>query len=187
LLFVVDCGQADGLYAPTSFAVAATVRNYNLEFCHEWSINVQDTLNGVPGVLYGRYPGDTYAGGNPWVLSSSALANLFYRAAAYVSAHGLPSDQAARDAWADVFGEQLPSDAAAAAQVERPTHRAWPNFFNPRPCCSRAHVHFPWPLSLCFMLCSSIGVWRGVPLFRRREDATHHETSSSFSPGPFSI
>ena len=61
LLFVVDFGQADGLYAPTSFAVAATVRNYNLEFCHEWSINVQDTLNGVPGVLYGRYPGDTYA------------------------------------------------------------------------------------------------------------------------------
>jgi hypothetical protein len=133
LLFVVDCGQADGLYAPTSFAVAATVRNYNLEFCHEWSINVQDTLNGVPGVLYGRYPGDTYAGGNPWVLSSSALANLFYRAAAYVSAHGLPSDQAARDAWADVFGEQLPSDAAAAAQVERPTHHSWPNFFNPLP------------------------------------------------------
>jgi hypothetical protein len=37
-------------------------------------------------VLIGRYPGDTYAGGNPWVLSTAALAQLLYRAATYAHA-----------------------------------------------------------------------------------------------------
>lgn len=41
-------------------------------------INVDDTSAGYPGILYGRYGGDTYAGGNPWVLSTAALAQLLY-------------------------------------------------------------------------------------------------------------
>ncbi|RYY69442.1 hypothetical protein EON63_23660 [archaeon] len=48
----------------------------------------------LPGVLYGRYGGDTYAGGNPWVLSTAALAGLFYRGAKYVLDHGVPSASA---------------------------------------------------------------------------------------------
>jgi glucoamylase len=32
----------------------------------EWDINRIDNKAGVPGILYGRYPGDSYAGGNPW-------------------------------------------------------------------------------------------------------------------------
>ena len=44
-------------------------------------INQKDTDNGVPGVMYGRYFGDHYAGGNPWILTTGALAQLFYRAA----------------------------------------------------------------------------------------------------------
>ena len=109
--------EDDGLFAPTSFEVAATVRNYNLEFCQEWAINPTDTTKGVPGVLYGRYPGDTYAGGNPWVLSSSALANLFYRAATQIKTEGLPPT-AAQAAWADVFSlPSFPSSPVEAADL----------------------------------------------------------------------
>ena len=30
------------------------------------------------GVLIGRYPGDSYAGGNPWQLLTAVTAELFY-------------------------------------------------------------------------------------------------------------
>jgi hypothetical protein len=33
--------------------------------------------------MYGRYHGDTYGGGNPWILSTGALADLFYRGAVF--------------------------------------------------------------------------------------------------------
>lgn len=36
-------------------------------------------------MLYGRYDGDTYMGGNPWVLISANLARLFYRAAEFIN------------------------------------------------------------------------------------------------------
>ena len=112
----------DGLFSPSSFEVAATVRNYNVEFRNEWAINPADSKDGVPGILYGRYPGDTYAGGNPWVLSSAALANLFYRAAAEVASakEGELPSAAARAAWADAFGvpeADFPESADAAADV----------------------------------------------------------------------
>lgn len=29
-------------------------------------INRLDDLNSIPGILYGRYLGDEYDGGNPW-------------------------------------------------------------------------------------------------------------------------
>lgn len=113
--------ESDGLFAPSGFEVAATVRNYNAEFCNEWAINEADSKDNVPGILYGRYPGDTYAGGNPWVLSSSALANLFYRAGREVlQKNQAPSDDA-RAAWASAFGlggsESFPTSPSGAAEV----------------------------------------------------------------------
>lgn len=38
--------------------------------CSEYAINAADSANGIPGVLYGRYGGDTYAG---CVASRSAM------------------------------------------------------------------------------------------------------------------
>ena len=35
----------------------------------------------MPGILYGRYLGDVYEGGNPWQLLSASLAELFYSGA----------------------------------------------------------------------------------------------------------
>lgn len=70
-------------------------------------MNQKDNAAGVPGVLYGRYQGDTYDGGNPWVLNTASLANLFYRGAAYAKQN--PTKVSAEDltAWAGVFGETV--------------------------------------------------------------------------------
>lgn len=110
--------DADHLFAPTSIEVAKTVSSYNTMFCSEYAINTQDTSKGLPGVLYGRYAGDTYAGGNPWVLSTGALAGLFYRGAHYILSHGVP-DTNTLAAWKTAFNAPtaLPTDAKSLAQV----------------------------------------------------------------------
>ena len=50
----------------------------NRAFCLEYPINQQDNAAGKPGILIGRYPGDSYAGGNPWQLLTAAHAEVFY-------------------------------------------------------------------------------------------------------------
>jgi glucoamylase len=108
--------SSDRLFAPTSVEVAMTVSSYNTMFCSEYSINTADTAAGLPGVLYGRYQGDTYAGGNPWVLSTAALASLFYRGALDILTYGVPST-AALTAWKSAFNTaSLPSDKASLAK-----------------------------------------------------------------------
>jgi len=101
--FNVGFDPSDNLFAPSSFEVASTVKEYNAMFCDEYAINTQDSGDNVPGVLYGRYQNDNYAGGNPWVLTTAALGNLLYRGGNYVKKHGLPSSDAL-ETWSDVFG-----------------------------------------------------------------------------------
>ena len=60
------------------------MNQYSNLFCNEYAINKADSTAEVSGILYGRYGGDTYGGGNPWVLTTAALAQLLYRAAIYV-------------------------------------------------------------------------------------------------------
>eukprot|EP00913_Durusdinium_trenchii_P020751 g19491.t1 len=65
-----------------------TIRAYNKEFCSLYALNQEESGNGRPGILYGRYAADKYGGedgGNPWVLITAALANLLYQAASQVS------------------------------------------------------------------------------------------------------
>ncbi len=57
---------------------AATISVLASTFCREYPINQQDDEAGVPGTLFGRYPGDSYAGGNPWQLLTSVAAEVFY-------------------------------------------------------------------------------------------------------------
>ena len=95
-------------FAPTSSWVAATVNVLSATFTDMFKINTIDTQNGIPGVLYGRYAGDTYAGGNPWILTTAALAQLHYRAASEVVNVGkLPHD--ALPHYAEMFGESAES------------------------------------------------------------------------------
>lgn len=80
--------------------VAATINVYNTLFCTIYPINQADDANNIPGILYGRYQGDSYAGGNPWQLLTAALAELYYNIASEMSKRGsemLSSNEA--DPW----------------------------------------------------------------------------------------
>lgn len=64
------------------------MQHLNGVFCREYSINQKETGEGQSGLLYGRYPGDHYAGGNPWVLLTSVNAELYYQEALKVRSQG---------------------------------------------------------------------------------------------------
>lgn len=102
--------QLDNMFEPTSFQVASTVKYHNDLFCSEYPINQADTNGKVPGIMYGRYQGDIYAGGNPWILTSGALASLFYRGANGILSYGIP-DNSSLPMWAQAFNTKiLPSN-----------------------------------------------------------------------------
>lgn len=84
-----------GFYAWTDSKVAATISKFSKTFCLEYPINQEDNKAGVPGILIGRYPGDVYAGGNPWQLLTAVLAELFYRGAGVMATNSLALDESA--------------------------------------------------------------------------------------------
>jgi len=106
----------DGVFGPASKEVAGTISTLNTLFCSTFAINQADTKAGVPGILYGRYEGDNYAGGNPWILLTAALAQLLYGGATEVQM-GVAMDAEAYSTWAQVL--QLPDtfDANTTAQA----------------------------------------------------------------------
>ncbi len=54
-------------------------------------------------MLFGRYPGDSYAGGNPWQLLTACVAKIFYQGAnTMIQSNGF-SREADKDAWADLL------------------------------------------------------------------------------------
>jgi glucoamylase len=78
---------------PSSYEVASTVNFLNELFTKLFPINNQDTGNKIPGIMYGRYEGDTYDGGNAWIAISTNLALLYYRASKQIKTNGLPSNE----------------------------------------------------------------------------------------------
>lgn len=91
----------DGFIAATSPWVPHTIKTLNENFCTDFPLNNIATKEGIPGILYGRYPGDKYMGGNPWFLISGALAELFYRGATLTGVNGLADPELL--AWKDFF------------------------------------------------------------------------------------
>jgi len=83
----------DGVFAPLSKEVTATLSGLSQLFCRSYELNQAASSGGVPGVLFGRYEGDSYAGGNPWVLLTASAATLLYRQAA-AAAKTAPSGEA---------------------------------------------------------------------------------------------
>jgi len=75
----------DGFYSPTSDKVVKTAQALEDALRGVYQINDKDDAAGVPGYLVGRYPNDTYTGyatgglGNPWILCTHAMAEIFYR------------------------------------------------------------------------------------------------------------
>ena len=66
------------LFPPESEESAATIKVLTKAFCNEYPINQEENAAGKPGLLIGRYPGDSYDGGNPWQLLTAVLGELFY-------------------------------------------------------------------------------------------------------------
>jgi glucoamylase len=125
-MIALDRYLGDGVFAPSGPEAAGTVKTLNSLFCSSFPINQADTAAGVPGILYGRYQGDTYAGGNPWVLLTAALGQLLYNAAQeIVVSSSSPSSAAAaaltaeaRSLWADVLGWPEAAELSAPALAE---------------------------------------------------------------------
>ena len=65
-------------FAPESSEAANTIKTLTRTFCREYKINQDSIGNGDSGIVIGRYPGDGYAGGNPWQLLTAVLAETFY-------------------------------------------------------------------------------------------------------------
>lgn len=105
----------DDFFAPVDEKIAKTVLAYNKGFCKWYTLNQADNAAGIEGVLYGRYQGDTYAGGNPWVLNTASLAILFYRAASYAKTNPTKVTDAALAAWNEVLSASLTIDELPAA------------------------------------------------------------------------
>jgi len=66
------------IYGPESEEAAATIKKLTHSFCREYKLNQNNINAGKSGILIGRYPGDHYAGGNPWQLLTAVLGELFY-------------------------------------------------------------------------------------------------------------
>lgn len=64
----------------------------------------------------GRYPGDSYAGGNPWQLLTAVLAKTFYQGATALSQSNGFEEEEDKKAWFDLL--KLPADASFEKQVE---------------------------------------------------------------------
>lgn len=78
---VVHAFSSFAVYPITSFKVAKTMQVLADVFCVEYTINQVQSNKGLSGILIGRYPGDVYAGGNPWQLLTAVYAKTFYQLA----------------------------------------------------------------------------------------------------------
>lgn len=93
---------------PLSYEIASTVYYYNQVFSSEYPINNYDKQ--FYGILYGRYPGDIYAGGNPWILTTAALSSLMYRISNRLS-QGYKFDDKTLQVWKQALNIQtIPTD-----------------------------------------------------------------------------
>ena len=111
---LVNGYNQDSFLYPTSFEIASTVNEYNIMFT-QYNINTQDTENNIGGILYGRYNGDTYQGGNPWVPMTTTLAMLLYNAAIYVHDGNIPSKHE-MTMWHTALN--VPHDIACTMKIE---------------------------------------------------------------------
>ena len=87
-----------------------------MTFCSEYKINQDDTKAGEPGVLMGRYPGDSYAGGNPWQLLTAVLAKTFYQGATVALTQGFEAEED-KQAWSELLKMDKESSAVDFAQA----------------------------------------------------------------------
>jgi glucoamylase len=100
----------DGLFGPLSREAIMTLVGLAKNFCNEYDLNQQAAKGDIPGVLFGRYKGDSYDGGNPWVLLTASAATLMYRQAAAMAAGGKIEDATASSALEALLGQDVTAE-----------------------------------------------------------------------------
>lgn len=113
---VIHAFSSFDVFPLTDDKVAKTIKTLALTFCSEYQINQQDTKNGEPGVLMGRYPGDSYAGGNPWQLLTAVLAKTFYQGASVGLTQGFEETED-QHAWHDLLNIDRSASTIEFAQA----------------------------------------------------------------------
>jgi glucoamylase len=114
---VVHAFSSFGVYPITSYKVADTMRVLSEVFCLEFTINQVQSNDGLAGILIGRYPGDIYAGGNPWQLLSAVYAKTFYQMAnSIINSNGF-SNSRDKEAWFKLLKISSHSSLRAQAQA----------------------------------------------------------------------
>lgn len=77
--------MSDGIFDPLSNEVVTTMVGLSNLFCKDFGLNQQAASSNISGILYGRYAGDTYDGGNPWILLSASVSTLLYKQSAAIA------------------------------------------------------------------------------------------------------
>lgn len=116
LLAVIHAGRDSGLYSPLDPAVMAVADRLEALFAQEYPINRDRALG--EGVLLGRYTGDTYYSGGPYLFTTFAHAELRYaRAAALGDGHEFARGEAIMAS----VRRYTPASGELAEQVDKET------------------------------------------------------------------
>lgn len=99
--------MGDGLFSPLSKEAIMTLVGLTKLYCNEYDVNQQAAKAGTSGVLFGRYKGDSYDGGNPWVLLTASAATLLYRQAAAMAVGGNIEDSSAAQELSSLLGQKV--------------------------------------------------------------------------------
>jgi glucoamylase len=121
ILGVIHGETADGFLSASSDKVLATVLKQEQAFQNAFPINGK----GLPGIAIGRYPEDHYSGttnsseGNPWLLTTMAFGELYYRAANEFESAGKIGINATNAAFfQSLLGAQAPAPPATLASPD---------------------------------------------------------------------
>ncbi len=81
LIAVLAAEQTTGILSPTDGHILSTVDHLEQSFTKLYAINSGVSSTSAVGAAIGRYAEDYYFGGNPWFITTAALAELHYRLA----------------------------------------------------------------------------------------------------------
>jgi glucoamylase len=105
LMAAVHGRMTDGRYSLLDDRILATAVRLEDFFAERYGLNRRRASN--EGIVYGRYQGDTYYGGNPWVFITATVAEACYRLAELVAR-----------------GASLPVTSRSQSFIERALRRA---------------------------------------------------------------
>jgi glucoamylase len=123
ILGVLHGHTDDGFFSFSDERVKQTLTRMIIEFKSTYAINQRAEIHGV---AIGRYPEDKYAGahfngGNPWVLTTLATAQLYYEMAAQCTSQEKKQLMALADSFVERVRYHAYPDGSLSEQMDRYT------------------------------------------------------------------